>query len=113
MAIAASQLNARLNGVELTVSEDNLVGTDCTDFDLILVGDMLYDSVFSEEITVWLKRLRRAKKTILFGDPGRGPIAADSTLLGNSLCHLAKYELDPVTKEDNYGFHQAHVFTLF
>lgn len=113
MAIAASQLNAQLNKVELTVSEDNLVGTDCTEFDLILVGDMLYDSVFSEAITAWLKRLHLAKKTILVGDPGRGPIAADSTLLGNSLCHLAKYELDPDTKKDNYGFHQAHVFTLF
>lgn len=112
MAIAASQLNAKLNGVELIVSEDNLIGTDCTEFDLILVGDMLYDSVFAEEITVWLKRLRLANKTILVGDPGRGPIAAESTLLSDSLCRLAKYELDPVTKEDNYGFHQAHVFTL-
>ena len=95
------------------VNEENLVGSDCQEYDVILVGDMLYDSVFSEAITAWLLKLRSSKKTILVGDPGRGPIGSDSTLLGNSLCRLAKYELDPITKEDNNGFHQAHVFAFF
>lgn len=95
------------------VEEENLVGTDCAEYDLILVGDMLYDSVLSEEITSWLLKLHSCRKAVLVGDPGRGPITSDSTLLGNSLCHLAKYELDSLTKEDNNGFHQAHVFTFF
>lgn len=100
--------------MELLVNQENLVGTDCAEYDLILVGDMLYDSVFSEAITTWLLKLHSCHKTVLVGDPGRGPISkSDSTLLGKSLCHLAKYELDSLTKEDNNGFHQAHVFTFF
>ncbi|XP_046463255.1 electron transfer flavoprotein beta subunit lysine methyltransferase-like isoform X2 [Daphnia pulex] len=87
MAIAASQLNAQINAVELNVCEDNLIGSDCADFDLILVGDMLYDSALSDVIAAWLMKLRLAGKVILVGDPGRGPV-------------------------DNYGFLQSHVFTL-
>ncbi len=111
MAIAASQLNAQINAVELNVCEDNLIGSDCVDFDVILVGDMLYDSALSDVIAAWLMKLRLAKKVILVGDPGRGPVGS-STVFSNSLCHLAKYELDPFTKKDNYGFLQSHVFTL-
>lgn len=110
MAIAASQLNAQINGVELKLSQDNLIGSDCMDYDVILVGDMLYDTALSDVIAAWLVNLRLAKKTVLVGDPGRGPIGS-STLLA-SLCRLAKYELDSLTKRDNSGFHQAHVFTL-
>ena len=110
VAIAASQLNAQMNGVQLKVNEGNLVGSECTEFDVILVGDMLYDSAISKDTVAWLRKLRAAKKTILIGDPGRGPVN-DSTI-SSSLCSVAKYELDPITKEDNYGFHQAHVFTL-
>ena len=111
VAIAASQLNAQINAVELNVCEDNLIGSDCVDFDVILVGDMLYDSALSDVIAAWLMKLRLAKKVILVGDPGRGPVGS-STVFANSLCHLAKYELDPFTKKDNYGFLQSHVFTL-
>ncbi|KAI9559765.1 hypothetical protein GHT06_013771 [Daphnia sinensis] len=110
MAIAASQLNAQINAVELKFSEDNLIGTECLDYDLILVGDMLYDTTLSNSIATWLLNLRSANKTVLVGDPGRGPVGTSSLL--SQLCRLAKYELDSVTKKDNYGFHQAHVFTL-
>jgi predicted nicotinamide N-methyase len=111
VAIAASQLNAQINGVELNFCTENLIGSDCADYDLILVGDMLYDSALSDIIAYWLMKLRLAKKMILVGDPGRGPVGS-STVFANSLCHLAKYELDPFTKRDNYGFLQSHVFTL-
>lgn len=100
--------------MKLKISEDNLIGTDCANFDVILVGDMFYDSAFSEILIAWLKKLRLANKTVLVGDPGRGPIvlSTDSTSLRKSFYHLAKYELDPISKEDNNGFHQAHVFSL-
>lgn len=110
VAIAASQLNAQINAVELKFSEENLIGNECMDYDLILVGDMLYDTTLSDSIATWLLNLRSANKTVLVGDPGRGPVGTSSLLA--QLCRLAKYELDSVTKKDNYGFHQAHVFTL-
>ncbi len=104
-------MNAQINGVKLKVNQDNLVGSNCAEYDVILVGDMLYDTAISNATLDWLMKLRAAKKTILIGDPGRGPVS-DPTI-SSSLRYMAKYELDSVTKKDNYGFYQAHVFNLF
>ena len=113
VALTSSIMNASINKVELEVSSTNLIGSSCADFDVILVGDMLYDSVLSESIITWLKDLHFvSKKILVIGDPGRFIINSSSHPLSSNLCQLAKYELDGVTKEENYGFNQAHVFTF-
>lgn len=106
MAVASSLVNANLNGVSLDVCTEDRVGSDCDAFDVVLVGDMLYDSHLSLSITAWLNRLRRRGKTVLVGDPGRGAVDSSRWL------RLAKYELKPITKLENYGFNSASVLGL-
>ena len=107
-ALLAAGINGRLNGVELDTSESDLIGTECVQQDVILVGDMLYDSALSEVIASWLQRLHRGGKTVLIGDPGRGSVLFNGSLF----LQLAKYELDRASQEDNYGFRDGHVFTF-
>jgi len=105
-------LNAKLNGVQLEVSDRNMIGTDCRGFDVVLVGDMLYDSILSESIADWLISLAKSKKTVLIGDPRRAVVNSTSNPLLSVLCQVAKYELDAASKNENNGLSQACVFRL-
>jgi len=105
-------LNAQLNDVSLEVSSENMIGKDCEQFDVVLVGDMLYDSVLSESVANWLIQLRKSKRTVLIGDPGRAVVNSDSNPFVTTLCHVAKYELDTASKKQNYGLRHANVFRL-
>ena len=51
-----------LNGAENNIkvdhlSTENLIGSLCKDFDIVFVGDMLYDTEFADEVLKWLRRL--------------------------------------------------------
>ena len=106
-ALEAAEMNASLNNVKIQTNSCNLIGDDCSNYDVILVGDMLYDCGLSEVISDWLSHLKRSGKSILIGDPGRRDLSNQLKLI-----HLAKYELDSDTKLDNYGFNQSHVLTI-
>lgn len=111
VALVAAKLNSELNGVsKLEVSEENLLGSACLDFDVILIGDMMYDSGLADSIFDWCLKLTSENKVILIGDPGRIPMEHSFSSLGNKLCLVGKYELDSLTKEDNAGFNCAHVY---
>lgn len=57
-ALAAVEENAFLNGIEVDqLSSENLIGNDCSDVDVILVGDMLYDAEFATSVLPWLQLL--------------------------------------------------------
>jgi predicted nicotinamide N-methyase len=62
----AALSNARLNRVSLSVTNENLVGTPI-DFDVILAGDVFYDS--SRAVFDWLCA---ARSPVYIGDPSRG-----------------------------------------
>jgi predicted nicotinamide N-methyase len=64
---AAIRLNAVANGLNITVTQDDLIGTDCA-WDVILVGDLFYERPLAERLLAWLISL---KMTALLGDPGR------------------------------------------
>lgn len=89
-----------------------MIGKDCELFDVVLVGDMLYDSVLSESIANWLIQLAKSEKTILIGDPGRAVVNSNSNPFASTFCHVAKYELDIASKKENNGLNQASVFRL-
>lgn len=71
LAAAAMGLNAQLNGVALDVTTDDLVGRD-VDADVVLAGDMTYETELSRRVVAWLERLSRAGASVLAADPGRG-----------------------------------------
>lgn len=90
-ATAAIALNAELNGVRLTISPADFIGTTITQ-DIILVGDLFYERDIASRLFTWPKALQRQGKTVLIGDPGRTYLPADQ------LEKLADYDV-PVTRE--------------
>jgi predicted nicotinamide N-methyase len=69
MAGAAVALNAQLNSVNLMIDIADRVGTDLT-ADLILCGDICYESPMAARILPWLRRLARQAE-IWLAEPGR------------------------------------------
>ena len=56
IAAAAITLNAELNGVEIAVSSDNLIGSD-DGWEIILAGDICYEKPLAEDAIDWLRTL--------------------------------------------------------
>jgi predicted nicotinamide N-methyase len=89
-AAHAAVLNAALNHVVIATSDADPVGGP-TDAEIILVGDLFYDRDVSPRVLKWLKRLERAGKSVLIGDPGRTYLPQDK------LAQIAAYDI-PVTR---------------
>jgi predicted nicotinamide N-methyase len=85
-AMTAARLNARLNDVELHLTDDDLVDT-APDVDLLLAGDVFYDKAMVGRLLPWFAALAERGTTILVGDPGR------SYLPKSGLEKLAEYEV--------------------
>ena len=69
MALSAAALNARVNGADITVLEDDVVGAPCR-WDLILAGDVFYEAPMTGRILPWLRIMARQTE-IWTADPGR------------------------------------------
>jgi predicted nicotinamide N-methyase len=71
-AVEACRLNAAANGVAAIVDpiEADPTGTD-DGWDVVLVGDLWYESEVSRRIEPWLRVLARRGATVLTGDLGR------------------------------------------
>jgi predicted nicotinamide N-methyase len=73
-ACEAALSNAALNGVELQVTSQDLIGRD-VDADLVLAGDVFYDAALASRALEWLRSLRAPA---LIGDPSRGFLDLDA-----------------------------------
>lgn len=69
-AACAIALNAKANGVSLTVTRDDIIGRDDA-WDIILVGDMCYERPLAERLLAWLITRKQNGARVLLGDPGR------------------------------------------
>jgi predicted nicotinamide N-methyase len=87
---AAVRLNAAANGVEIAFDNRDFIGEN-NGFDVLLAGDVFYDSGFAERLIPWFSRLASNGTTVLIGDPGR------SYLPREKLTKLAEYQV-PVTR---------------
>ena len=70
VACAAIGLNAKLNGVEIEIVEEDVIDRDPA-VDIILVGDMCYEKPLAERLIAWLRPLAGRGIEVLLGDPGR------------------------------------------
>ncbi|MDN3568838.1 class I SAM-dependent methyltransferase [Paeniroseomonas aquatica] len=70
LAIAATRLNAALNGVAVATLEGDVVGAPCR-WDVILAGDVCYEAPMTGHILPWLRRMAAAGAMVLLADPGR------------------------------------------
>ncbi len=90
-ACAAITMNADLNGLEIAVRAEDLIGRD-EGWPLVLAGDVCYERPMAEAVTAWLRALAGRGAEVLMGDPSR------SYLPRSGLERLAHYAV-PTTRE--------------
>uniref|UniRef100_A0A182NHN9 ETFB lysine methyltransferase n=1 Tax=Anopheles dirus TaxID=7168 RepID=A0A182NHN9_9DIPT len=115
VALQATLLNVELNGItgdddRLAVNGDNLIsdGADTkTDqhYDVVLIGDLFYDTEIAADLHPWILRLARAGTEIFIGDPGRHGITETGVL--SHMVPRARYELPANVCLENSGFSHA------
>jgi predicted nicotinamide N-methyase len=105
-ATAAIPLNARANGVRLTVVHRDVLDEPPPDADVVLAGDCWYETGFAERVLPWLQRARQAGLDVLIGDPGRRylPLA--------DVVELATYDVETTTDLEDQDQKQAAVYAL-
>jgi len=86
LAIAAIELNAAANGVEVRAESADILDLDA-DTDLILVADAFYERRLAERVTQFAKRAHASGVDVLIGDLGRAYLPQDS------LAPLATYDV--------------------
>ncbi len=92
-ALTAAGFNADINGVELSVSADDLVRFGgAGDFDVILAGDIFYEQTPAIDIEGFLRREAARGALVLIGDPGRKYLPREG------LTEIARYDV-PTTLE--------------
>ena len=69
-SVVATRMNAALNDVTVSFSEENLVGRD-DGWDTILAGDVFYERAMADLLVPWFAALAARGADILVGDPGR------------------------------------------
>jgi len=89
---AVVPLNAALNGVEVGLRMEDLLGAPLGGFDVVLAGDVFYEKPLAERALAWLRGLASQGVTVLAGDPGRLYSPREG------VADLARYEV-PVSLE--------------
>ncbi|XP_033219431.1 electron transfer flavoprotein beta subunit lysine methyltransferase-like isoform X2 [Belonocnema kinseyi] len=108
VACVAILMNAKLNNVDLKVSKENLIEETLNElFNVILIGDLLYDEEIAEKLIPWLERSSRTGSRIYLGDPGRHGLTED---LKKRMTPICRYDLPENVKKENHGFDSAVVW---
>lgn len=101
-ACAAIALNAAVNHLEVTVTQDDLIGRDVT-CDVILVGDLFYERALAERLLAWL---RQSDSFILLGDPQRNYFPK------HGIKRLEIYEVQTTRDLEDREIRETGVFAL-
>jgi len=104
-AVHAARANARLNDADMQVLHADLVGCD-DGWDLVLAGDVFYETEAGAAITDWLERLHDRGATVLIGDPGRAYCPHDGMEL------LATYQVAVTRALEDGEIKRTSVFRL-
>lgn len=108
VACVAVAMNAMLNDVEIAVSWENLLERPPEDpYDVIFVGDLLYDEEIARILITWLEDARVRGARIYLGDPGRHGLTES---LRRRLKLLRRYSLPENVKRENHGYDTATVW---
>jgi predicted nicotinamide N-methyase len=104
-AIEACQLNAAANGVTIDVEEADPIGID-DGWDVVLVGDLFYESELAERVAPWLRALAARGALILTGDPGRAHLPVER------LEELGRYEVPTIEDLEDVTTRSVQVLRL-
>lgn len=102
-------MNSELNATNIEVSASNLIGSYNSQWDVVLLGDMFYDSEFVDVISDWIKVLVRKGITLYVGDPDRLPFMNHPLKYRLKLC--AEYQLSENSKFENNGLSTGNVWS--
>ena len=84
-AVAALDLNAKLNAVSISVLQGDLTDGEPPEVDVVLVGDLFYEADLSKRVTAFLDRCSTFGIRALIGDPWRAHLPT------SRLKELARY----------------------
>jgi predicted nicotinamide N-methyase len=104
MAIASVRENAALNGVTITATSQDLVGSPCR-WDLILCGDVCYEAPMTRHILPWLRQMARQAE-VWVADPGR------AYLPGTGLTEFARHAVPTTLELEDRTIRTAVVYRL-
>ncbi|MGC8469316.1 MAG: class I SAM-dependent methyltransferase [Acetobacteraceae bacterium] len=90
LARAAIALNARANGLSVTLAEGDVLQAAAA-FDLILAGDVCYEAAMSRRVLAWLEAEAKRGTEVWIADPGRAYLPA-------GLAPFARYRV-PTSRE--------------
>ncbi len=105
-ALAATSLNAKLNGVELTLETADITSSDPPEADIVFCGDVFYEKPMAVKVLAFLDRLTDGDTEVLIGDPGR------SFLPTKRLIELAEYSVPVVAALEDNEVKRTRVFRL-
>jgi predicted nicotinamide N-methyase len=106
LAAGAIELNARANGVRVSVQRRDVLEAEPPDTDVILAGDCWYEASLAALVMPWLQRAHERGITVLVGDPGR------RFLPTAELTKLASYEVRTTTELDDLDLKRGTVYAL-
>lgn len=105
-AAAAVELNARANGLRVTVLHRDVLDDEPPETDVILAGDCWYDERLAERVLPWLVQARARGVDVLVGDPGRRYLPTDE------LVQLASYDVRTTTELEDLEHKEGRVYAL-
>jgi predicted nicotinamide N-methyase len=101
-ACAAIALNAKVNGADVAVTSQDVIGTR-GDWEVILVGDLFYERALAERLLSWLAA---AAVPVLLGDPGRSYFPAQH------MERLALYKVQTTRELEDREIRETGVYRL-
>ena len=113
-AFTATKLNMKLNNIQedkIDFLADDLLQNQqhwdiLQNIDTLLIGDMFYDELMGSSVLKICQEFVNisADKEVLLGDPGRWYLESSADLISSLFTCIAKHDLPPATKRENYGF---------
>lgn len=103
-------MNSRLNNVKIHLNNENLLLSSLLlKVDVILIGDLFYDSEFGDILFQWLLKCKKNDIRIYIGDPGR------YVLDNNKKKQLSLVKENTLSDDailENCGFSSAYVWQM-
>ena len=104
-AAAAQEMNAKANGVQLTVVMGDLLDGE-TDAEVVIAGDVCYERELSDRMLAFLLRARVRGADVLLGDPGR------TYLPRERLAEVASYDVPTTLVLEDQQTKRTTIWTL-
>lgn len=108
-AIAATKLNADLNGMDVDTWLGDVVGAltgQGMEWDVVMVGDLFFEQPLAQELEAWLRDLQRRGVEILIGDPQR------TYLPRQGLENIASYAVQTTSNLEDSDLRNASVWRM-